>query len=101
MAGRRIACITGCGRYISHGSRCDECKPERQRNGWTWAAFREQIKRRDDHTCVGVGCGATEGLHVHHIRPLHRGGQEFDESNCVTLCRACDPDRGGSWSPSI
>lgn len=33
------------------------------------------------------------GLDVHHIQPISEGGQEFDESNCVTLCHECHKKR--------
>ena len=31
-------------------------------------------------------CGRAKTLEVHHIRPLHEGGQELDPSNLITLC---------------
>lgn len=30
-----------------------------------------------------------EGLEVHHVNPIHCGGEEFDENNCITLCTDC------------
>lgn len=31
-------------------------------------------------------CGRSKDLEVHHIQPLHEGGQELDPSNLITLC---------------
>ena len=31
-------------------------------------------------------CGRTKDMEVHHIHPLHEGGQELDPSNLITLC---------------
>jgi len=31
-------------------------------------------------------CGRTKDMEVHHIQPLHEGGQELDPQNLITLC---------------
>jgi len=28
-------------------------------------------------------------LEVHHIIPIHKGGDEWDEDNCITHCDKC------------
>lgn len=35
---------------------------------------------------VCQACGRAKTLEVHHIQPLHEGGQELDPSNLITLC---------------
>jgi hypothetical protein len=31
-------------------------------------------------------CGRSKAMEVHHIQPLHEGGQELDPENLITLC---------------
>ena len=31
-------------------------------------------------------CGRSKTMEVHHIQPLHEGGQELDPANLITLC---------------
>jgi 5-methylcytosine-specific restriction endonuclease McrA len=31
-------------------------------------------------------CGRSKALEVHHVQPLHEGGQELDPANLITLC---------------
>jgi 5-methylcytosine-specific restriction endonuclease McrA len=83
-------CIV-CGTLVRNHSRCPAHRPQRQHNGWQWAAFRQRILQRDGHACTQ--CGSTNQLHVHHLVALNAGGQEYDPDNCVSVCRACDPDR--------
>ncbi|KUG21131.1 MAG: HNH endonuclease [Methanomicrobiaceae archaeon] len=49
-----------------------------------WKAMRRQILARDGHRCAL--CGASEGLHVHHINQI-----KTDDSpdNLLTLCGFC------------
>lgn len=58
--------------------------------GENWSQVRKKCLERDGETCQD--CGATEDLHVHHIRPL-RAFDEPEEANnllnLVTLCRTC------------
>jgi len=35
---------------------------------------------------VCQACGRGKELEVHHIQPLHVGGQELDPANLITLC---------------
>ncbi len=46
--------------------------------------LRRALEHRD-HTCVVPGCGATRGLHAHHIRHWEDGGPT-DLSNLVLVC---------------
>ena len=43
---------------------------------------REHLARQP----VCQACGRSKALEVHHIQPLHEGGQELDPSNLITLC---------------
>lgn len=63
-----------------------------------WADWKIKILRRDKYTCQD--CGTLEkdlklnvGLEVHHIKPISKGGAEFDEDNCITLCYLCHKKR--------
>lgn len=51
-----------------------------------WRTTASRIKERDGNKCSQ--CGSTHRLHVHHIRPLSRGGTTSD-ANMITLCEEC------------
>ncbi len=78
-------------RYLT----CDAtCEVWFQRDGQVIGAGRttRQINRRlrralehRDHTCVVPGCGATRGLHAHHVRHWEDGGPT-DMDNLVLVC---------------
>ena len=34
-------------------------------------------------------CGRDKELEVHHIHPVHAGGDELDPTNLITFCRDC------------
>lgn len=81
---------------------CPACGPkyrqETARYWWVWwNDFRDAIQHRDDFKCVECGdiekldkeLGYWTSLAVHHIIPLHNGGEEFDPDNCITLCTGC------------
>lgn len=55
--------------------------------GRRWDEFRREILDRDGWRCGE--CGRVGSLEVHHIRPLHSGGDQWDPDNCRTLCRDC------------
>lgn len=54
--------------------------------GSNWPTDRRRAIIRDGNRCVY--CGAKTELHVHHIRPLSRGGTNAAH-NLITLCRRC------------
>lgn len=47
--------------------------------------------RRKHLACEGScqSCGRTKDLEVHHILPVHAGGNELDPTNLITFCRDC------------
>ncbi|MFM9034710.1 MAG: HNH endonuclease signature motif containing protein, partial [Mycobacterium sp.] len=47
--------------------------------------LRRALEHRDHGTCVVPGCGATRGLHAHHIRHWEDGGLT-ELANLVLLC---------------
>ena len=65
--------------------------------GPNWAAQRQAALARDEQRCQM--CGATQNLHVHHIRPFREFGYEPGRNefyrqanvleNLVTLCASC------------
>lgn len=57
-----------------------------------WNGVRKRVLERDGHQCVR--CGATEDLHVDHIRPLAKSGPALDEANLQTLCERCNGQKG-------
>jgi 5-methylcytosine-specific restriction endonuclease McrA len=93
-----------CGRITPAGQRrCDACLPgwrarERERgrrrpsraiyDNPYWPRVRKKVIARDE---VCVRCGSDQHLQVHHLVPPYQGGEPFDESNLVTVCRACHP----------
>ena len=54
-----------------------------------WSIVRDLVLERDHHTCQSSTCCSKENLEVHHIIPIHDGGDEFDMDNCITLCHDC------------
>ncbi|MHB1318183.1 MAG: HNH endonuclease [Anaerolineae bacterium] len=69
-----------------------------------WKQICEQVRERDHHRCCHCGTTRAE-LHVHHIKPVSRGGSD-DLSNLITLCKYChagqhpgvaDRIRDGQW----
>lgn len=51
--------------------------------GGKWKYIKDQISMRDDHRCVI--CGFDYSIQIHHITPLHKGGDN-SASNLITLC---------------
>jgi 5-methylcytosine-specific restriction endonuclease McrA len=68
-------------------------RANRARSSMAWQNARAAARKRDGERCQR--CGATEGLEVHHITPLSKGGAEFDLSNLTTLCQECHVAVGG------
>ena len=50
-----------------------------------WPAFRKQWLLRHP-MCAACGNRKASAVQVHHIRPLHHGGDELSEDNLITLC---------------
>jgi 5-methylcytosine-specific restriction endonuclease McrA len=75
----------GCGTPITAGSRCVQCKPARQRNGWKWSHLAAAARNRDGNQCTVEGCTETTNLQVHHRIPIRDGGTD-QLSNLTTLC---------------
>lgn len=71
------------------GNRNDEYRVliDDVRDSYKWEIVREEVLERDRKRCQE--CGADTELHVHHITPLSEGGEPFDKSNLVTLCKTC------------
>lgn len=57
-----------------------------KRWGGRWFVLKNQILIRDNHTCQK--CGTQKNLHVHHIVPARRGGDD-SPSNLITVCAKC------------
>lgn len=83
-----------CGRIVSHTERgLGPCcawiravyRSER------WRRVRQRVLERDGYRCRarvdGERCRVVgRGLQAHHVMPLRRGGEPFDEANLMTLC---------------
>lgn len=76
--------------------------------GHAWARHRADLLHRAGYRCAG--CGRTfppARLQVDHIRPIHRGGDIWDEANCQILCVPCHQTktncerRAGGWAPPV
>ncbi len=52
----------------------------------SYRQLREQVLKRDRWRCQH--CGRTTELHIHHIRPRGRLGDDT-EQNLITLCARC------------
>ena len=61
-------------------SQYDERYPE------NWESIRNYILARDKNQCRI--CGKMDDLHVHHVKPISRGGNHISQ-NLITLCKGC------------
>ena len=52
-----------------------------------WAAARQRVLNRDGWRCKR--CGLRGRLEIHHVTPLHLGGDGYALDNLETLCRSC------------
>jgi hypothetical protein len=52
-----------------------------------WSTLAESVRKRDNYRCSQCGAQSVE-LHVHHIVPLSKGGDN-DLNNLTTLCDYC------------
>jgi 5-methylcytosine-specific restriction endonuclease McrA len=78
-----------CQRRITTGTRCHTCNQTyRQVIGTQqWRRTSQHIRYRDNHRCTN--CGATEDLQVHHQHPVRQGGNPYNTTYLITLCRSC------------
>ena len=61
-----------------------------------WAYLREVVLSRDNNRCQVTGCPSRVSLHIHHGRPVSKGGAHCP-TNLVTLCafhHGLEPDTG-------
>ena len=56
-------------------------------NWHAWQLARRRTLRRAGYRCEA--CGTPGYLEVHHIKPLHKGGDAFDMTNLMALCKTC------------
>ena len=68
-----------------------ELKRLARRRGHIPAAVRRAVFERDEGRCTW--CGATENLHLDHVHPWVRGGEDTVE-NLQLLCRTCNLRKG-------
>ena len=67
---------------------CPSC--DRIRSSPEWQRARKEALERDQKLCRECGGGAPDvAVEVHHVRPLHKGGEPFGLWNLVTLCADC------------
>lgn len=55
------------------------------RSGKWPAVRRHHLEQEGSCQC----CGRAVDLEVHHILPVHAGGDELDPTNLITFCRDC------------
>lgn len=68
-----------------------------------WRTVREEHLRREPFC---QACERVKDLEVHHILPVHAGGEELSPANLVTLCRDCHYTIGHAcdwraWRPQV
>ena len=56
-------------------------------NARRWGSVRRQAFARDRYRCVW--CGKAGRLEAHHVRRLEDGGDPYDLTNVIALCRNC------------
>jgi 5-methylcytosine-specific restriction endonuclease McrA len=55
-----------------------------------YAAFRKQVRDRDDNKCQFPGCNSKSKLEVHHIKKwASHPSMRYDVTNGITLCKKC------------
>ena len=59
----------------------------RKIQGRRWDRVRRRVLDRDGWRCGK--CGLAGALEVHHVRPLHKGGDAWAADNLAVLCRGC------------
>ena len=64
-------------------SRHHQVKVQRKR----WQRVRQLVLHRDGWRCTA--CARPGKLEVHHIVPLHQGGDGYALDNLAALCRSC------------
>lgn len=68
-----------------------------------WPKVREEHLRREPYC---QSCERTKELEVHHVLPVHAGGEELSPANLITLCRDCHYVVGHAcdwraWRPDV
>ena len=61
-----------------------------------WNYLREVVLKRDGHRCQVTGCPSRLELHIHHRKPVSKGGPHTPE-NLIPLCdfhHALEPEAG-------
>lgn len=61
-----------------------------------WSYLREVVLKRDGHRCQVTGCPSRLELHIHHRKPVSKGGPHTPE-NLIALCdfhHALEPEAG-------
>lgn len=73
----------------------DSCKNVLLAELKSWPITRNEALKRDDFTCQDCGYHSPDGdgLEVHHIIPIYKGGDEFDMNNLITVCHECHVKR--------
>lgn len=54
---------------------------------------RDNVFKRDNHTCVYCGEDDARAMTIDHILPKSKGGKDTFE-NCVTACKPCNSKKG-------
>lgn len=77
--------------YIYHNSMYDMRKRPRRQNVFLsyprWLHLRLKVFDANNWRCNL--CGTVPCRELDHIKPLHKGGAKWDESNLQPLCRSC------------
>ena len=64
--------------------------PPYRRNRHRWNKLRASIFRIEPFCRLCAEAGRTRAAQeLDHIRPLHKGGESWDQHNLQPLCRAC------------
>lgn len=61
------------------------------RSSSKWKKARKEALERDGFECID--CGKEKDLHVHHKKPVSKGGEKYLLDNLVTLCKKHHYDR--------
>ncbi len=91
---RRSFCSDECSREFSYTELQEDIHLGHRDWRLIWWEVREEILERDDFTCRVCGFRAdswheARKLHVHHIKPISKGGKCIDPDNLITLCEDC------------
>lgn len=100
-----VCSVDGCPEVAVERGRCAAHPAPRKRSPSSsvtgtrrWRKVKALVLERDGYVCAYCGGPATT---VDHVKPVARGGAEYDPANLVAACESCNLAKGARPSDSI